>query len=332
MQFAEGLSDRQAADAVRSRIDWKYALSLPLTDPGFDASVLSEFRSRLVAGGVEQQFLDTMLEGWRPPESTGAAADRLHPRPGSYPCPQSPGRGGRNHGPRLEHAGCGGPPVAKGAGASCLGGPVWPPLRRVPLAQGQKGAPEAEAIGSDGFQLLEAIYSAEAAWLREVPGVETLRQVWLQQYYVEEGKVRWRSSEEGLPPAARMINSPYDVEARYSTTWTGYKVHLTETCDGDMPHLITHVETTSATPPDFKVPSTIHTALAAKGLLPQEHLLDAGYVSSDLIASQQNHGIEVVGLVPPDNHWQARAGEGFDVACFALVVSHSSIDTRSWFR
>ena len=53
LQFAEGLSDRRAADAVRGRIDWKYLLGLELTDPGFDASVLCEFRSRLVAGGQE---------------------------------------------------------------------------------------------------------------------------------------------------------------------------------------------------------------------------------------------------------------------------------------
>ena len=62
LQYAEGLSDRQAAEAVRSRIDWKYALSLELTDPGFDASVLSEFRSRLVAGNAEHRLLEAMLE------------------------------------------------------------------------------------------------------------------------------------------------------------------------------------------------------------------------------------------------------------------------------
>src|ERR1700757_1244899 len=61
LQFAEDLSDRQAAEAVRGRIDWKYALGLELTDPGFDASVLSEFRTRLVAGAVERQLLDSML-------------------------------------------------------------------------------------------------------------------------------------------------------------------------------------------------------------------------------------------------------------------------------
>src|ERR671912_989 len=65
MQFAEGLSDRQAADAVRSRIDWKYALSLELTDPGFDHTVLSEFRTRLVAGQAEQLLLETLLSQLR---------------------------------------------------------------------------------------------------------------------------------------------------------------------------------------------------------------------------------------------------------------------------
>src|ERR687885_639431 len=65
MQFAEGLSDRQAAEAVRARIDWKYALGLELTDPGFDCSVLSEFRARLVAGSAEQLLLDQMLQRLR---------------------------------------------------------------------------------------------------------------------------------------------------------------------------------------------------------------------------------------------------------------------------
>src|ERR687894_1510024 len=65
LQFAEGLSDRQAADAVRGRIDWKYALGLALPDPGFDFSVLCEFRPRLVAGGLEQTLLDAMLARFR---------------------------------------------------------------------------------------------------------------------------------------------------------------------------------------------------------------------------------------------------------------------------
>jgi len=65
LQFAEGLSDRQAADAVRSRIDWKYLLCLELTDPGFDYSVLSEFRARLIESGWEQKLFDRLLEQFR---------------------------------------------------------------------------------------------------------------------------------------------------------------------------------------------------------------------------------------------------------------------------
>ncbi len=62
LQFAEDMTDRQAADAVRSRIDWTYALSLDLSDPGFDFSVLSEFRQRLLASGRAQTLLDTLLD------------------------------------------------------------------------------------------------------------------------------------------------------------------------------------------------------------------------------------------------------------------------------
>src|SRR5262245_62024424 len=61
LQFREGLSDRRAADAVRARIDWKYLLGLELTDSGFDFSVLSEFRSRLLAGEAEERLLDKLL-------------------------------------------------------------------------------------------------------------------------------------------------------------------------------------------------------------------------------------------------------------------------------
>jgi transposase len=65
LQFTEGLPDRQAANAVRGRIDWKYELGLELADPGFDYSILCEFRSRLIAGGVEQTLLDAMLARFR---------------------------------------------------------------------------------------------------------------------------------------------------------------------------------------------------------------------------------------------------------------------------
>src|SRR5215469_2641522 len=85
VQFIEGLPDRQAADAVRGRIDLKYALGLELTDPGFDFTILSDFRQRLLEGGAEQLLLDAMLavfkeRGWR--KRSSAPTNRLDPRAG----------------------------------------------------------------------------------------------------------------------------------------------------------------------------------------------------------------------------------------------------------
>src|SRR5215469_13121861 len=81
-QFMEHLTDRQATDAVRSRLDWKYALSLELTDPGFDHPVLSEFRSRLVAQGAEARLLEGMGERFQARGAQGARprTHRFHPR------------------------------------------------------------------------------------------------------------------------------------------------------------------------------------------------------------------------------------------------------------
>ena len=62
LQFAENLSDRQAADAVRGRIDWKYLLGLDLTDPGFHYSVLCDFRRRVLENEMEQRLLDQLLQ------------------------------------------------------------------------------------------------------------------------------------------------------------------------------------------------------------------------------------------------------------------------------
>jgi transposase len=82
MQFAEGLSDRQAAEAVRGRIDWKYALGLELTDPGFDFSLLSEFRSRLVEGSCEHLLLEALLAACKERGYLkGRAAERARTRP-----------------------------------------------------------------------------------------------------------------------------------------------------------------------------------------------------------------------------------------------------------
>jgi transposase len=148
--------------------------------------------------------------------------------------------------------------------------------------------------------------------LCSLPAVEALRQVWVQQYYTLDETVHWRTDQQGLPALSRFINSPYDVEARYarkrSTSWVGYKVHLTETCEDDQPHLIAHVETVLAPSADGAVTQSIHEGLKANRLLPNRHLVDAGYMDApELVTSQQAYNVELVGPARADYKWQARA-------------------------
>jgi nucleotide-binding universal stress UspA family protein len=183
----------------------------------------------------------------------------------------------------------------------------------------------AEQIGTDGRQLLVAIYDPAApTWLREVPAVQTLRHVWLQQFYAtaDEQPVRWRTAED-LPPAPLLISSPYDPEARdgkkRETEWPGYKVHVTETCDDETPNLITDVTTTPATTSDVAVLPSIQTHLATRQLTPGEQLVDAGDVTSDhLLTSRADHGIDLLGPVADDQSWQGQAANGFAAAQFVL--------------
>jgi len=183
----------------------------------------------------------------------------------------------------------------------------------------------AEEIGADGVRLLRAVYAPDApVWLRAVPAAQALRAIWVQQYYAsdEKGRVRWRA-EGDWPPSATLIPSPYDTEARDSTKrethGVGYKVCLTETCDPVAPHLITTVLTTPATTADVTLLDPIHRSLAQSGQLPALHLVDAGFVdAAQVVTSQQEQGVTVVGPVPADHSWQARAAEGFAVASFVL--------------
>ena len=330
MQYVSDLTDRQAAEAVRGCIDWKYALSLDLADSGIDASVLSEFRQRLVHAGVEQQLLDKLLvccqeRGWikaggrQRTDSTHveAALRKLN---------------------RLELIG---ETLRSALNSLAVVAPEWLKtvvnpdwFDRYSLRVEEYRFPQDKneryqislTIGRDGHHLLSAIDTDSEGpdWLRQVPAVEVLRQVWIQQFYLDtEGNLYFRGEAQGQPPSGRQICSPYEVEARFSrkrqTQWVGYKVHLTEICEADQPHLITHVETTSATTADGDLTQPIHQALAAKDLCPQEHLADTAYIDTPLLVeSQQVYNIELIGPVLPDSSWQAQSPEGLDISHFEV--------------
>lgn len=327
LQFAENLSDQQAADAVRDRVLWKYLLALSLTDPGFDASVLCEFRARLIAGSAELLLFETLLTHFREqkllksrtPQRTDAthvlaAIRTLH---------------------RLELVGesmrCALNALAVAAPEWVLAQsePAWSDRydhpfesRRLPQSETQRGA-LAHTIGADGVRLLSALYAPEApSWLREVPAVQTLRQVWVEQFYREGEALRLRRAEE-LPPAGQRINSPYDPEARYAkkreTVWIGYKAHFTETCAPDLPLLITDVQTTPASVHDAAVLPHIQEALSRRELLPNRQFADGAYLEgSGLVDSRERYGIDLVGPLQEDASWQARQQTGFGVAAFEL--------------
>ena len=168
------------------------------------------------------------------------------------------------------------------------------------------------------------VYSESAPeWLRSIPAVDTMRQIWVQQYYIEEGVVNWRT-KGNIPPPAVMISSPHDVDVRFCTnkrdkTWEGYKVHLTETCDRNTPNLITSVQTTASTVSDNNVTEKIHCELNDRELCPSEHLFDTGYGSVDLLLSSRGeYGIELICPMRPDNSWQSRTEGAFDISRFTI--------------
>ncbi len=345
LQFTENLTDRQAADAVRGRLDWKYCLGLALEDEGFDFSVLSEFRARLVAGSLELKILGLLLDRLK-----GLGLVKSGSRQRTDSTHVLARIRSLN---RLELAG---ETVRAALEALAAAAPGW--LAGVIDASWQQvygqrideiRLPESETrrralavqYGKDGYHLLEAVRAPGApGWLCELPAVETLRATWVQQYYRvidEHGEkvVRREASEHGLPPGRLQIVSPYDTGARYSEKhgkgWEGYKVHLSETCHEpapddtrEAPNLITNVATTEATVPDVAMTGPVHDMLDAAGLLPGEHAVDAGYTSADLLLAARARGITLAGPLLADTSPQARAG-GYTARAFIIDWEHQQV-------
>jgi transposase len=320
LQFLLDLSDRDAAEAVRCRIDFKYALGLDLDDPGFHHSVLSDFRERLLEDGRADRLLDLALarlkEAGLVRERTTQRTDSTHVLAAVRDLT------------RLElvteavRAAL--EELARTAGHALEGlvDDEWGRRYGRPVRLGKnptRPKTRMNDTGADARLLLEHLAASFPGLLRG-PQVEALRQILVQNYHWDPaGRLRWRDDDDaaGLPPSAARIVSPYDPAARYArrgqvTRWAGFLAHVTETCDGDGPNVITDVATMSATSADTAAVPGIHARLAHRGLLPDEHLVDGGYTSLvHMERAGREHQVTLTGPLPGNPTRQHRTQQGY---------------------
>ena len=319
LQFLLDLSDRDAAEAVRCRIDFKYALGLDPGDPGFHHSVLSDFRERLLEDGRADRLLDLALARLK---EAGLVRERTTWRTGSTHVLAAV-RDLTRLELVTEAVRAALEEVARTAGHALAGlaDDEWGRRYGRPVRLGKnptRPKTRMNDTGTDARLLLEHLAASFPGLLRG-PQVEALRQVLVQNYYWDaSGRLRWRDGgDSGLPPSAARIVSPYDPAARYArrgqvTRWTGYLAHVTETCSDDGPNVITDVATMPATSAGTAAVAGIHARLEHRGLLPAGHLAGGGYTSLvHMERAGREHQVTLTGPLPGNPTRQHRTREGY---------------------
>jgi transposase len=299
-QLMEKLPDRSAAAAVVMRIDWKYALHLPLDDPGFHFSNLQHFRQRLLDHQAEYLVFDQLLHRL---VELGLVRQRGKQRTDS------------THVLGL---------LAKLSRLEM----VWETLRlslraiqvqderwlerMVPESflktyldrrsdynlSTQQVAAELRQAGADGVWWLQQLNHAPGKW-QELPEIQTLRTVWDQQFEWDEDNYRGpRTKLDGHD----LISTPHEPEAQFrqrrGRSWLGYMAQVSETAEakGD-PTFITDVAVTTAQSSDKQALPDIQTRLEKRDLAPQQQIADQNYISGTNLARSQQRGIELVGPI-----------------------------------
>lgn len=351
LQFRESLSDRQAADAVRSRIDWKYLLGLELTDEGFDFSILSEFRKRLIDSGQEHLLLEKLLLRCK---ERGLLKSRGQQRTDATSVLASIRK--------LNRIELVGETMRAALNELATIVPEWLSAAtpeewyaryerrveayRLPTSKTKQDA-YAQQVGEDAYYLLACLEASDIDEWQSLPKIEALKIV-LERHYEykadvsdvsETSRVRWKSKKE-LPHAKAGIESPYDMDARfrsrYGVNWVGYEVHVSETCDDEQCHLITHIDTTDASVHEAQRTQVIHQALIDKGLSPSEHFVDSAYISGEHLVNAQKQQIEMVGPTRKNASWQSKIEGGYDETQFDIdwqtktVTCPQGKQTGSW--
>lgn len=321
LQAMEYLSDRQAVAMVRSRIDWKYALHLPLEDEGFDASVLVEFRARLVANAAQRLLFDTLLAQFR---EHGFLSGRQLQRSDSFTI-LSAVRSLNRLELVIETMRLCLEAIAERAPEWLRANTPaewldrygeWTQAERLVKEKGSKGEGEAlrmlAQIGRDGFALLDGLErEPKPEWVEQVEAIAVLRRVWAQQYRRREGgaiELATPTSREQDGVAGDLIATPHDPQVRFSAAKgrkaEGYKLELTETASETSPAMITDVEVVGLLERDSGQVEAIQQRLAERELMPDEQLVDRGFTSGRAIVESRGRGVELVGPV------QGEPGEG----------------------
>jgi transposase len=351
LQFAENLTDRQAATMAVRAIDWKYAMGAELSDTGFDHTVLSRFRTRLAEHGLERVVFDRLLEYCKDAGLVAAGGKQRTDATHVISAVRDLNRtelAGQSVRAALEALAVAAPSwlsdtieVAEFAHrySERINGWTMPPSRT-------KRDQLAHVFGQDALTLCRAAWAPAAPpWIRGIEAVQILRQVMVQTYYLHidaRGRevIRKREAKvDGVPPGSIRLASPYDTDARWAAKgeevfWCGYKIHLTESChtpaeaeaesgggggDGILPpNLITDVMTTDATVPDMKATAPIQQRLDERELRPGEHYLDSGYPSAGLIHAAAKAGTTMVTPALLDHSPQAKATSGFAKSSFTI--------------
>lgn len=297
LQMWEKVPDRQAAEWVVSRIDWKYALHLPLTYPGFHFTDLHDFRQRLLDHQQGRRMLDDL---WERLKAWGLIKRRGKMRTDSTHLLAVV--------EQLSQLELVAESLRVALRAATEVAPEWveqtlPPAFRETCSQRQTGygLKDSEILaaivqaGQDGFWFVAQVDQSAPEAVGHLPEVGVLRTVLQQQFPGGAG----RPPAPRRPTGGEILESPHEPEARYGTKrgkgFLGYKQQVTETADSDRPHLIVDIELTRATANDSPELPPIQDRLRQRDLVPSEQYVDQGYMSGQHLAESAALGITLMG-------------------------------------
>jgi len=297
-QYLEDLPDRVAALMVETRLDWKYALHLPLDDSGFHYSDLCNFRKRLLSHGKESLIFDQLLEKIRTlgflkkhkyqrTDSTHVLAKVCH-----LSRLENLSEGLRLALNAIEKADAAFYQVKIPAPYS----EQWDTRLNDYRMTDEERKQALERAGQDIRWLLEFLKTNRASFLR-LPELEVLQTLFQQNFTIHAQAVRLRKQ---CANGKEKIQTPHDPEARYSTkrgkSWTGYKTHITETAnDKGEVNFITDVVTTNACERDNETLPQIQENIEKRHLNPEQQYTDKAYITGNNLADSQGNDIKLMG-------------------------------------